>query len=136
MNVEYKIIKLVNGENIICKMNAIDLSDEYEISSPLQIHTFPQMTKHGPVESCNLTHWVQPFSEESEFYIKSSSILLIAPASPGISRYYEQVLRHFDKWDKEILGEEASEEYFEEESEESLEEILEDYSPYRNKSIH
>ena len=136
MNVEYKIIKLINGENIICKMNDDGLSDEYEISSPLQIHTYPQMTKHGPVESCNLTHWVQPFSEESEFYIKSSSILLIAPASPGISRYYEQVLRHFDKWYKEILGEEAEEEYFEEESEESLEEIFEDYSPYRNKSIH
>ena len=136
MNVEYKIIKLINGENIICKMNDDGLSDEYEISSPLQIHTYPQMTKHGPVESCNLTHWVQPFSEESEFYIKSSSILLIAPASPGISRYYEQVLRHFDKWDKEILGEEASEEYFEEESEEELEEIIDGYHQYRNKSIH
>jgi len=133
MNVEYKIIKLVNGENIICKMNNDRLSDEYEISSPLQIHTFPQMTKHGPVESCNLTHWVHPFSEESEFYIKSSNILLIAVASPGISRYYEQVLKRFDSWDKEILDEEASEEYFEEESEE---EILEDYNQFRNKSIH
>ena len=132
MNVEYKIVKLINGENIICKMNDSGLSDEYEISSPLQINTFPQMTKHGPVESCNLTHWVQPFSEESEFFIKSSSILLIASASPGISRYYEQVLRHFNKWDRELLAEEPPEEYFEEESEE----VLEEFNSYRNKSIH
>ncbi len=92
MNTDYKIIKLVNGENIVCIVDQSSIDEGYEISFPLQIKTYPVMTKKGPVEQCNLTRWVQPFTEESFFHIKPSDIILIAEASPGIAAYYEQVL--------------------------------------------
>ena len=103
MNSDYKIIKLVNGENIVCMVDESSFDEVYEISFPLQIKTYPVMTKKGPVEQCNLTRWVQPFTEESYFHIKPSDIILVAEASPGISAYYEQVLRLINKWDEEDM---------------------------------
>tara|TARA_R100000008_G_C3578557_1_gene166831 strand:+ start:553 stop:987 length:435 start_codon:yes stop_codon:yes gene_type:complete len=103
MNTDYKIIKLVNGENIVCIVDQSSIDEGYEISFPLQIKTYPVMTKKGPVEQCNLTRWVQPFTEESFFHIKPSDIILIAEASPGIAAYYEQVLRLINKWDDEDM---------------------------------
>ena len=103
MNSDYKIIKLVNGENIVCMVDESSFDEGYKISFPLHIKTYPVMTKKGPVEQCNLTRWGQPFTEESYFHIKPSDIILVAEASPGISAYYEQVLRLINKWDEEDM---------------------------------
>ena len=103
MNTDYKIIKLVNGEIIVCIVDQSSIDEVYENSFPFQIKTYPVMTKKGPVEQCNLTRWVQPFTEESFFHIKPSDIILIAEASPGIAAYYEQVLRLINKWDDEDM---------------------------------
>ena len=126
---DYKLIKLVNGENIICMANEDFHDGGYEISFPLQIKTFPTMTSNGPVESCSLMRWVQPFTEEEYFHIKSDNIILAAPASPGLCAYYEKVLNHIHKdEDMEKLKNELKsieEEIDEEIIDEELAQILE-----------
>jgi hypothetical protein len=144
MNTDYKIIKLVNGENIVCIVDQSSIDEGYEISFPLQIKTYPVMTKKGPVEQCNLTRWVQPFTEESFFHIKPSDIILIAEASPGIAAYYEQVLRLINKWDDEDMQKfqtdlETGEMQFEIEEELAAEEEVEEaelFDHRLSKAIH
>ena len=144
MNTDYKIIKLVNGENIVCIVDQSSIDEGYEISFPLQIKTYPVMTKKGPVEQCNLTRWVQPFTEESFFHIKPSDIILIAEATPGIAAYYEQVLRLINKWDDEDMQKfqtdlETGEMQFEIEEELAAEEEMEEaelFDHRLSKAIH
>ena len=144
MNTDYKIIKLVNGENIVCIVDQSSIDEGYEISFPLQIKTYPVMTKKGPVEQCNLTRWVQPFTEESFFHIKPSDIILIAEASPGIAAYYEQVLRLINKWDDEDMQKfetdlQTGEMQFEIEEELAAEEEMEEaelFDHRLSKAIH
>ena len=92
MNVPpYKIVKLTTGEDIICIVKS-ELGEECEISYPLLMQTLPRRTPHGFVESLSLSRWLQPFTEESFFKIKSDNIILMTDASPGLCKYYEYVL--------------------------------------------
>ena len=39
------------------------------------------------------SRWVQPYSDENHFNIERHSIVIMTPASLGLSRYYEYVLK-------------------------------------------
>ena len=62
-----------------------------------------KITDKGIAESLSLSHWVHPYTESRSFSIPSSSVILVADVSPGLSRYYEFVLRkvqdHMDQED-------------------------------------
>jgi len=99
MNVApYKIVKLTNGEDIICIVKN-ELGEECEVSYPLLMQTLPRSTPRGFVESLSLSRWLQPFTEESLFKIKSDKIILMTDASPGLCKYYEYVLSKIDSHD-------------------------------------
>ena len=99
MNVApYKIVKLTNGEDIICIVKN-ELEEECEVSYPLLMQTLPRSTPRGFVESLSLSRWLQPFTEESLFKIKSDKIILMTDASPGLCKYYEYVLSKIDSHD-------------------------------------
>ena len=89
----YKIVKLTNGENLICQINDDVDNGEYKINFPLKMEVHSLMTKEGPVESLNLSRWIGPYTEQSRFSIKSDHILLVANASEGLCRYYEHVIK-------------------------------------------
>ena len=91
----YKIVKLTNGEDIICIVKN-ELGEECEVSYPLLMQTLPRRTPKGFVESLSLSRWLQPFTEESLFKIKSDNIILMTDASPGLCKYYEYVLSKID----------------------------------------
>ena len=86
----YKILKLISGENIICELSFDD--GKYEISRPLLMHVRPKMTMTGMTESLMLSRWVQPFTEQKYFEIDPKNVIIMLPASPGLSVYYEGVL--------------------------------------------
>jgi len=95
----YKIVKLTNGENIICQLND-DVDDgEYKLNFPLKMEIRSMITEEGVVESLNLSRWIGPYTEQSFFSIKSDHVLLVANASPGLSRYYEHVIKEFNQSD-------------------------------------
>ena len=95
----YKIVKLTNGENIICQLNDDVDNGEYKLNFPLKMEIHSHMTKEGVVDSLNLSRWIGPYTEQSFFSIKSDHVLLIANASEGLSRYYEHVMREINNLD-------------------------------------
>ena len=56
------------------------------------METVTRETKKGTVESLALSRWVQPYSDEATFNVERNSIVIMTPASAGLSRYYEYVL--------------------------------------------
>ena len=92
----YKIVKLTNGEEIICEINDDD-NGEYKINFPLKMEVRSHVTKEGVVDSLNLSRWIGPYTEQSFFNIKTSHVLTIADASEGLCRYYDHVIREINK---------------------------------------
>ena len=140
MNVApYKIVKLINGEDIICIVEN-EFGEECEVSYPLLMQTLPQRTPRGFVESLSLSRWLQPFTEESLFKIKSDKIILMTDASPGLCKYYEYVLSKIDSHDNndDVFNENnfpKEAEGSNENDEEVYEELLADMD-IDSKSIH
>ena len=93
---DYAIVKLSNGENIICRVVQKTDSD-ITVQSPLKMETINRMTNSGVTESLSLTRWLQPFSDEKNFTIEKNSVVVSTPASIGLSKYYEYVLRELNK---------------------------------------
>ena len=133
----YKIVKLTNGEDIICIVKN-ELGEECEVSYPLLMQTLPRRTPQGFVESLSLSRWLQPFTEESLFKIKSDKIILMTDASPGLCKYYEYVLSKIDSHDNnDVFNENNFPKEAEDinEDEEVYEELLADMD-IDSKSIH
>ena len=94
MNTNYQIIKLSNGENIICDIKEQSESEpSLEVVAPLKMDVMSRMTKKGIQEGLSLTRWVQPFTDEKNIQINKSTIVTMVPASMGMSKYYEYVLK-------------------------------------------
>ena len=95
----YKVLKLLNGEELICELEDSVVDDSYEITNPLKMQVESRLTKRGPVESLSLSRWIGPYTEQSLFNIKTSHVLIVAEASEGLSRYYEHVRREIKRLD-------------------------------------
>ena len=95
----YKIVKLTNGEELICQMGDNVDNGEYKINFPLKMVVHSMATKDGVVDSLNLSRWIGPYTEQSFFSIKRDHVLIIADASPGLSRYYEHVMKEIKQLD-------------------------------------
>ena len=152
MNTNYQIIKLSNGENIICDIKKQSGSEpSLEVVAPLKMDVMSRMTKKGIQEGLSLTRWVQPFTDEKNIQINKSTIVTMVPASLGMSKYYEYVLKSIkgmklvssttedieDPTDEE-LDEIALEERIQKEleswhKEEDLERLLEETSEFLKK---
>ena len=94
---QYKIVKLTNGENIICKL--VSNNEKLKVSHPLRMDVGTHMTQKGMAESLNLSRWLQPFSDQKIYTINMSHVLTIADVSLGLERYYEHVLRRIEDLD-------------------------------------
>ena len=130
----YKILKLTNGENLICQINDDVDNGEYKINFPMKIEVHSLMTKEGPAESLNLSRWIGPYTEQSHFKINSNHILLVVNASEGLCRYYEHVVKEIKQlnFSEKISSREDLDDINDEEIYDELLEELE--TP--NKTIH
>ena len=130
-DISYTILKLTNGDDIICEMGQSG-TELYEVQNPLQIITTRQVTSKGVQEGISLARWAHPFTEQNYFSISASSVVTTAKASPGISQYYEYILRRTDDSPDTLIG--PSDEDLEELLEEEEETFLELESP--SKKFH
>ena len=92
MNQTYKIVKLTNGEDIICELEEKSKS-VYEIQNPLQIITTREVQNGGVQEGLSLGRWCHPFTDQTYFSIPVDAVVTTAKASPGLSKYYEYILK-------------------------------------------
>ena len=131
--IPYKIVKLTNGENIICQLNDDVDNGEYKLNFPLKMEIHSHMTKEGVVDSLNLSRWIGPYTEQSFFSIKSDHVLLIANASEGLSRYYEHVIKDIKQ---STAPEKKSSKTLEDFNDEEIyDELLEELET-SNKTVH
>ena len=79
-------------------------------------------------ESLMLSRWVQPFTEEKYFEIDPKHVIIMLPASPGLSVYYEGVLDKLEGPEELLLWKTFDEE-------EIYEELLDELDT-ESKSIH
>ena len=112
-NVSYTIVKLTNGEDIICELEEKSKS-VYEIQNPLQIITTRDVQNGGVQEGLSLGRWCHPFTDQTYFSIPVDAVVTTAKASPGLSKYYEYILkrteqRYLEDYNREPTDEELEE---------------------------
>ena len=96
MKSNYQVIKLTNGEDIICDLKESESGYLLKAKSPLKMEIVNRVTKSGMVEGLALTRWVQPFTEQESVMINKSTVVTMVPASIGMSKYYRYVLKSID----------------------------------------
>jgi len=115
-NISYTVLKLSNGEDIICEVDfeQYDVKAElpqrvFEIQNPLlMIHT-KEKHLNEVHEGLSLSRWVQPYTEQKYFSIPATSVVTSAEASPGLAKYYEYVLKRIEQDTKEMVKEKRKE---------------------------
>ena len=113
----YKVLKLLNGEELICELGDDVVDDSYKITNPLKMQVESKITKQGTVDSLNLSRWIGPYTEQSLFNIKTAHVLIVADASVGLSRYYEHIQKEITRLDsphyRKYLDDISNEEVYE-----------------------
>tara|TARA_B100000787_G_C16081019_1_gene244420 strand:- start:153 stop:569 length:417 start_codon:yes stop_codon:yes gene_type:complete len=135
-----QVIKLSNGENIICTISESENSEQLKVTSPLKMDTFNKVTEKGVVESLGLSRWIQPYSDEPFFKIEKSSVVIMTPASAGLCKYYEYVVHNIENMvqsKKDIENSQPTEEELNMiEEEEHFEEMEEFLDMFESDTIH
>ena len=122
-NVSYTIVKLTNGEDIICELEEKSKS-VYEIQNPLQIITTREVENGGVKEGLSLGRWCHPFTDQTYFSIPVDAVVTTAKASPGLSKYFEYILKRTEQRYLEDYNREPTDEELEEIDMEVEEEFL------------
>ena len=131
---KYSVLKLSNGEDIVCRV--VESSKEkIKIEDPLLLDVQQITDKQGKIkESVGLIRWIKPFTEEEEYFIEKNSIVITVPASSGLSKYYEHVLKRLDKpVIRETLPDEIIEDDLGQMTDEEIIELIEDV---KTRTIH
>ena len=131
---KYSVLKLSNGEDIVCRI--VEASKEkVKVEDPLLLDVQQITDKQGKIkESAGLIRWIKPFTEEEEYFIEKNSIVITVPASIGLSKYYEHVLKRLDK---PVIREELSDEIIEDDLDQMTDdEIIELMEDVKTRTIH
>ena len=131
---KYSVLKLSNGEDIVCRI--VEASKEkVKVEDPLLLDVQQITDKQGKIkESVGLIRWIKPFTEEEEYFIEKNSIVITVPASTGLSKYYEHVLKRLDKpVIRETLPDEIIEDDLDQMTDEEIIELMEDV---KTRTIH
>ena len=131
---KYSVLKLSNGEDIVCRV--VEASKErIKIEDPLLLDVQQITDEDGRIkESVGLLRWIKPFTEEEEYFIEKNSIVITVPASSGLSKYYEHVLKRLDKpVIRETLPDEIIEDDLDQMTDDEIIELMEDV---KTRTIH
>ena len=120
----YQVIKLANGENLICDVIS-DSDTTMLVRSPLKMETLSKITKSGVIESLSLVRWLQPFCDEDKFTLSKNTVILNSPVSIGLGKYYEFILKKMDGLDIPQPTEDELKAIEEEEKQELKDQMLE-----------
>ena len=104
-DVSYTVLKLTNGDDIICEVDYERYDSEaslsqrvFEIQNPLLMVATRRVEDDGVREGLSLSRWEEPLTEQKYFSIPASSVITSAEASPGLVKYYEYVLNRMEHY--------------------------------------
>ena len=101
--VNVKVIKLINGEDIVCHLpekdkQLPDNSPLLRLQRPLQIKYVPQITPTGFKDYIALIRWVN-FTPDNIITIPKDKIMSIVNANTDMTKSYEHVVQGYEKTD-------------------------------------
>lgn len=101
MNDNIKVIKLMNGEDIVCELvtgkhQLPDKSPLVRLDRPLQIKYIPSMTSMGFKDYVALIKWVS-YTNDKIITIPKDKIVTITKASDEIIKSYNAIKTDYDK---------------------------------------
>ena len=89
---EYKLIKLIDGTELVGQISVSDNDKFLRIVDPLQLKTVPRPTSVGMRDDSSLAPWL-PFSTDKIFSIPKERVITIASINKDLSHYYEAILK-------------------------------------------
>ena len=89
---EYKLIKLIDGTELVGQLSVSDNDKFLRIVDPLQLKTVPRPTSVGMRDDSSLAPWL-PFSTDKIFSIPKERVITIASINKDLSHYYEAILK-------------------------------------------
>jgi len=96
-----KIIKLINGDDIVCSLPAEQLGEKsplLRLNKPLQIKYIPQLTAHGLKDYVALIKW-SPYTKDVVLTLPKDKIMTIVNANPDMTKSYNHMMLSYDKMD-------------------------------------
>ena len=97
-----KIIKLVNGDDIVCSLPKEQLeakSPLLRITKPLQVKYVPQLTPQGIKDYVALIKW-SPYTKDVIISIPKDKIMTITNANGSMMTSYFHLIKDYDKEEK------------------------------------
>ena len=94
-----KIIKLINGDDIVCTLPAQQLGDKsplLRLSKPLQVKYIPQFTATGLKGYVALIKW-SPYTKDFILTVPKDKIMTIVNANLDMSRSYNHMMTNYEK---------------------------------------
>ena len=140
-----KIIKLINGDDIVCALPAEQLSEKspmLRLSKPLLVKYVPQFIPGGGLKDyVALIKW-SPYTKDIIITIPKDKIMSIVNANTDMTKSYEHVVKGYEKSDplrKPTTTPKYNRERFTDEDNDRVNEIfdeLEDDDFFPKKTIH
>ena len=103
-----KIVKLENGDDIVCAFPKEQLPDKHallRIERPLQIKYIPQLTPGGFKDYVALIKWAA-YTGDTIVTIPKDKIMTITNASSEMQKSYEHIIKDYHLIDKNLQREE------------------------------
>ena len=131
MKPEVKIIKLINGDDIVTVLPTGDkqLPDNgplIRLDKPLQIKYIPQLTPMGFRDYIALIRWTN-YTGDKIITIPKDKIMTITNASIEMSGNYNHIIQNYDKLDRPKQDETYHKKEFTPEENKKLNEIFKEF---------
>ena len=137
-----KIIKLVNGDDIVCILPKEQLTEKsplLRVSKPLQVKYVPQLTPQGIKDYVALIKW-SPYTKDAIITIPKNKIMTITNANGSMITSYFHLLKSYDNEEKVLKDEQYERTRLSDEQNKEINEIFdeEDEGDYTipNKTLH
>jgi len=89
---EYKLVKLIDGTELVGQLSVSNNDKFLRIVEPLQLKTVPRPSDFGMRDDSSLAPWL-PFSNDKIFSIPKERVITIASVNKDLSHYYEVILK-------------------------------------------
>ena len=126
-----KILKLSSGEEIICNV-VQSVENNISVVSPMKLNSYPKATRNGIEEALSLQRWIH-FAETDTYDIPKSHVMATAPASLGLTKFYDYCVSKSKREDGHVLSGAPTNEELDEIMEEEWDE---EYGDTVSKLLH
>ena len=92
---EYKLIKLIDGTELVGQLSVSDNDKFLRIVEPLQLKTVARTSDFGMRDDSSLAPWL-PFSTDKVFSIPKERVITIASINKDLSHYYEAIKKRLE----------------------------------------